>query len=101
MYEEAAELYRDLRFEEEDAETAAELEKLEKSLLRSETLAKFKARGRNKRTNYRYLLALAAILLLAFMALWKDRKSTRLNSSHVAISYAVLCLQNHHRLAVR
>src|SRR5690625_6849220 len=24
----------------------------------------------------------------------KDRKSTRLNSSHVAISYAVLCLKN-------
>src|SRR5690625_5537653 len=25
----------------------------------------------------------------------RDRKSTRLNSSHVAISYAVLCLQKH------
>src|SRR5690625_5730827 len=24
---------------------------------------------------------------------WKDRKSTRLNSSHVAISYAVVCLK--------
>src|SRR5690625_5638421 len=24
---------------------------------------------------------------------WEDRKSTRLNSSHVAISYAVFCLQ--------
>src|SRR5207253_5958932 len=24
---------------------------------------------------------------------WKDRKSTRLNSSHVAISYAVFCLK--------
>src|SRR5207253_8605711 len=24
---------------------------------------------------------------------WRDRKSTRLNSSHVAISYAVLCLK--------
>src|SRR5690625_5814228 len=30
----------------------------------------------------------------------KDRKSTRLNSSHVAISYAVFCLKkkNHHSL---
>src|SRR5690625_6298814 len=27
------------------------------------------------------------------MALEKDRKSTRLNSSHVAISYAVFCLK--------
>src|SRR5690625_5684631 len=24
---------------------------------------------------------------------WRDRKSTRLNSSHVAISYAVFCLK--------
>src|SRR5207249_12297752 len=28
----------------------------------------------------------------AFEALWVDRKSTRLNSSHVSISYAVFCL---------
>src|SRR5690625_2638808 len=68
MYEEAAELYRDLRVEEEDAVTAARLEKLEQSLLRSETPAKFQARGRNKRNNYQYLLALAAVLLLACMA---------------------------------
>src|SRR5690625_308655 len=27
----------------------------------------------------------------------RDRKSTRLNSSHVAISYAVFCLKNKHR----
>src|SRR5699024_12106323 len=26
-------------------------------------------------------------------ALWRDRKSTRLNSSHVSISYAVFCLK--------
>src|SRR5438067_7833385 len=26
-------------------------------------------------------------------AIWKDRKSTRLNSSHVSISYAVFCLK--------
>src|SRR5437588_4427435 len=26
-------------------------------------------------------------------ALWKDRKSTRLNSSHTVISYAVFCLK--------
>src|SRR5438874_8262919 len=36
--------------------------------------------------------------------LWPDRKSTRLNSSHVEISYAVFCLKKkkeikpHHRL---
>src|SRR5690625_6052940 len=30
--------------------------------------------------------------------LWEDRKSTRLNSSHVAISYAVFCLQKNNVL---
>src|SRR5688500_20005542 len=29
----------------------------------------------------------------AFMFLWGDRKSTRLNSSHLVISYAVFCLK--------
>src|SRR3712207_7821610 len=30
---------------------------------------------------------------LAFGLFWKDRKSTRLNSSHANISYAVFCLK--------
>src|SRR5690625_6999044 len=30
----------------------------------------------------------------SFMKRWLDRKSTRLNSSHVAISYAVFCLKS-------
>src|SRR5690242_20967680 len=29
----------------------------------------------------------------AFMGMTKDRKSTRLNSSHMSISYAVFCLK--------
>src|SRR5439155_25057459 len=33
-----------------------------------------------------------------FQALGRDRKSTRLNSSHVAISYAVFCLKKKIRL---
>src|SRR3989442_7546680 len=34
--------------------------------------------------------------------LWKqDRKSTRLNSSHVRISYAVFCLKKKKRIAYR
>src|SRR5437870_8043813 len=32
------------------------------------------------------------VALLGFQEFMKDRKSTRLNSSHVAISYAVFCL---------
>src|SRR5439155_24921568 len=31
----------------------------------------------------------------------RDRKSTRLNSSHVAISYAVFCLKKKHRTGIR
>src|SRR5437870_8427650 len=33
------------------------------------------------------------VLLSAFADTGQDRKSTRLNSSHVAISYAVFCLK--------
>src|SRR5690625_6324614 len=44
------------------------------------------------------LIPVAAIGLLnpmlAGIAMALDRKSTRLNSSHVAISYAVFCLKN-------
>src|SRR5690554_7560730 len=38
-----------------------------------------------------YLAALTSLPLSSFMEL--DRKSTRLNSSHVRISYAVFCLK--------
>src|SRR5207253_7353515 len=30
---------------------------------------------------------------------WEDRKSTRLNSSHVAISYAVFCLKKKRKIS--
>src|SRR5690625_6320814 len=32
-------------------------------------------------------------VIKAYYITWADRKSTRLNSSHVAISYAVFCLK--------
>src|SRR5438132_8801040 len=38
-------------------------------------------------------------LPLANQALERDRKSTRLNSSHTVISYAVFCLKKKDRLA--
>src|SRR2546430_12523244 len=58
-----------------------------------------------------WLLVLAGILSVAFGVLlllqpsagalallwWIDRKSTRLNSSHSQISYAVFCLNNKNR----
>src|SRR5690606_40705772 len=37
--------------------------------------------------------SLAAAALLLVGPAWLDRKSTRLNSSHVKISYAVFCLK--------
>src|SRR5207302_6406114 len=36
---------------------------------------------------------LLALIALAFARVRRDRKSTRLNSSHVKISYAVFCLK--------
>src|SRR5690625_6058430 len=48
---------------------------------------------------------LAILGLARRAALAQDRKSTRLNSSHVAISYAVFCLKkkkkNHNKYSVR
>src|SRR5262245_62363937 len=33
--------------------------------------------------------------------MWKDRKSTRLNSSHLGISYAVFCLKKKNRCSLQ
>src|SRR3712207_8744892 len=40
-----------------------------------------------------HVLTKAFYLLSGFPGRWKDRKSTRLNSSHANISYAVFCLK--------
>src|SRR5258705_7907161 len=49
---------------------------------------------------YFLVLWLAATLVNMWVGVSKDRKSTRLNSSHLGISYAVFCLKkkNKHRL---
>src|SRR5688572_31093073 len=39
------------------------------------------------------LMVTVAIVLFGFVSLSRDRKSTRLNSSHSQISYAVFCLK--------
>src|SRR5260221_5783743 len=39
------------------------------------------------------LLIPIPVLLFVFWRWWRDRKSTRLNSSHTVISYAVFCLK--------
>src|SRR5437868_11484488 len=43
--------------------------------------------------NITYRMRLINLLSAQAHAVSKDRKSTRLNSSHVSISYAVFCLQ--------
>src|SRR5690606_16643936 len=45
------------------------------------------------RTLQLVVIAVAFVLYMASTATGVDRKSTRLNSSHVKISYAVLCLK--------
>src|SRR3712207_7986028 len=47
--------------------------------------------GRGEPVDYR--LASVAVLLEVLLDLGEDRKSTRLNSSHANISYAVFCLK--------
>src|SRR5438045_7768609 len=44
----------------------------------------------------RWLIAAAGVVMqiaLGAVYAWRDRKSTRLNSSHLGISYAVFCLK--------
>src|SRR5690625_6873758 len=47
---------------------------------------------------FRYFNGIAGICFLVVALFAQDRKSTRLNSSHVALSYAVLCLKKKNRL---
>src|SRR5690349_23595844 len=46
-----------------------------------------------RRTILRHSQLLKLVLFPFFLHVVKDRKSTRLNSSHVEISYAVFCLK--------
>src|SRR5690242_2896383 len=43
--------------------------------------------------NKEFLLMTASDVLVECLIDWGDRKSTRLNSSHMSISYAVFCLK--------
>src|SRR5256886_5950217 len=59
------------------------------------------ARTEAERAHYDWMgyvgnfIAMSALIVLPFAGYWlgRDRKSTRLNSSHSQISYAVFCLQ--------
>src|SRR5690554_5658131 len=52
------------------------------------------------RWNYRWILSFTTILSAVFIIVnIADRKSTRLNSSHVRMSYAVFCLKKKKKYA--
>src|SRR3712207_9465792 len=66
------------------------------SISRSSTVGTRRAPCANEgEQRARQTAAAAKILAAEFL---KDRKSTRLNSSHANISYAVFCLKKKHRL---
>src|SRR2546426_8529419 len=58
----------------------------------------FSVVGATLRWQWRGALWTAAVALLAFNG---DRKSTRLNSSHLVISYAVFCLKKKKKKHIR
>src|SRR3712207_8124327 len=47
---------------------------------------------------FREAIGLAAFIVAAYLLLNLDRKSTRLNSSHANISYAVFCLKKKYNI---
>src|SRR5439155_8366561 len=65
------------------------------------TLFPYTTLFRSKDANGKYaLFADGETELLGIPGVTLDRKSTRLNSSHVAISYAVFCLKKKSRFAI-
>src|SRR5699024_7893809 len=53
------------------------------------------------RTTFSLLLFVGLLLAeVFFLATGRDRKSTRLNSSHVSISYAVFCLKKKNSIVI-
>src|SRR5256885_7506884 len=57
------------------------------------TLGAWALWGERPRPSFVVALALASVGLLLIVSTKLDRKSTRLNSSHLVISYAVFCLK--------
>src|SRR3712207_8406995 len=64
---------------------------------RTERMIECRNRGRSRHLRRRLH---AAIEIFERGADWPDRKSTRLNSSHANISYAVFCLKKKKKLAI-
>src|ERR1035438_596280 len=62
-----------------------------KSIARSSNSAKYSKHGGKPLENYVNLSSTASFELREALLVYRDRKSTRLNSSHLGISYAVFC----------
>src|SRR2546430_11991554 len=60
--------------------------------------AEWRVSEKGRRAKYYQLTAAGRKALKTETAQWEDRKSTRLNSSHSQISYAVFCLKNKNRM---
>src|SRR5256884_7223524 len=60
---------------------------------RSQQSSEHALRGPAARSSTGHASSAAAFALSRFPTRWRDRKSTRLNSSHGYISYAVFCLK--------
>src|SRR5690554_4904994 len=85
----------------EDLETAAKRELFEETDIRLFQVKQLKAYGNPYRDPRNHTISIAHVGIIDHLAEAKakddaksvDRKSTRLNSSHVRISYAVFCLK--------
>src|SRR5690349_23825555 len=78
---------------EQVAPAEAELQALQRSELRGEPLGQVVRDRDLAQLHERAILDVAARIARGEQRLALDRKSTRLNSSHVEISYAVFCLK--------
>src|SRR5256885_10918464 len=68
-------------------------EPLDQALAKSEVARRVLRRGGDEVHTEYNIIALAGRMKKLYETLIEDRKSTRLNSSHLVISYAVFCLK--------
>src|SRR5690625_6590736 len=77
--------------QEASADFRSQLDKVKEGIEAVNGMSSFS--GKTAKEAKQYFGELHITILESFRGLFEDRKSTRLNSSHVAISYAVFCLK--------